>query len=215
MRSTCTLILSLLLWIISLTEAANIRRAAGVASVDLSKSTGDAKFLASGWIYGFPDNGTSVDTRIPANYITDIKFRATRAGGAQTPTRGWVEGQKSYLPRFQSTLSNYRTARSYGGTFIMLVHDLWGADGSSIPFYPGDKNDWTQTDAFLKQLVSDIKANNMFDGLVLDIWNEPDIDIFWPRSWDQFLSYYVRAHNYLKHVSSFLARRGARANYFT
>jgi len=196
MRSTA--IFSLLLSSFSLLEAASIRRAAGVASVDLSKATGDAKFLASGWIYGFPDNATSVDTRIPANYITDIKFGATRAGGAQTPTRGWIEGQKSYLPRFQSTLSNYRTARKYGGTFILLVHDLWGADGSSIPLYPGDKNDWTQTDAFLKQLVSDIKANNMLDGLVLDIWNEPDIDTFWPRPWDQYLSYYVRAHNYFK-----------------
>ncbi|PVI04239.1 glycoside hydrolase family 39 protein [Periconia macrospinosa] len=172
---------SILLSCLTLLDAASIRRAAkGVATVDLSKTTGPAKFLASGWIYGFPDNGVEADTSIPTNYIADIKFGSSRAGGAQTPSRGWVNGgYNSYLPRFKSTLSNYRTTRKYNGDFILLVHDLWGADGSSIPRFPGDNGNWTETDAFLTQLAKDIKANNMLDGLVLDLWNEPDIDIFW------------------------------------
>ncbi|XP_014561510.1 glycoside hydrolase family 39 protein [Bipolaris victoriae FI3] len=197
MRSST--IASILLSSLTLLEAASIRRAAkGVATVDLSKTSGQAKSLASGWIYGFPDNGTEVDTSIPANYITDVKFGASRAGGAQTSTRGWVDGYDSYLPRFKSTLSNYRTTRKYNGEFILLVHDLWGADGSSIPLFPGDNGNYTETDAFLTQLVKDIKANNMLDGLILDIWNEPDIDLFWARTWPQFLDYYVHAHNFLR-----------------
>ncbi|KAF5851105.1 hypothetical protein GGP41_003919 [Bipolaris sorokiniana] len=176
-------IASILLSSLTLLEAASTRRVAkGVATVDLSKTSGQAKFLASGWIYGFPDNGTEADTSIPSNYITDIKFGSSRAGGAQTSSRGWIDGYDSYLPRFKSTLSNYRTTRKYNGEFILLVHDLWGADGSNIPRFPGDNGNWTETDAFLTQLVKDIKANNMLDGLILDIWNEPDIGAFWAPS---------------------------------
>ncbi|KAF4501924.1 hypothetical protein FAGAP_1899 [Fusarium agapanthi] len=46
---------------------------------------------------------------------------------------------------------------------------------------------------FWNQLVSDLKAHNMLEGLVINVWNEPDIDIFWHRSWPQFLEYYNRA----------------------
>ena len=197
-----TIFASLLLSSFTPLEAASIRSSPkGVATVDLSKTTGSAKILASGWIYGFPDNGTDVDTSIPANFITDIKFGASRSGGAQTPSRGWIDGYKGYLPRFKSTLSNYRTTRKYNGDFILLVHDLWGADGSSIPHFPGDNGDWTKTDAFLKQLTDDIRTNNMLEGLVLDIWNEPDESNFWARTWDQYLAYYVHAHNYFRQAS--------------
>lgn len=193
------IIAAFLLSSLTLLEAASIRRAPkGVATVDLSKTTGPANVLASGWIYGFPDNGTEVDTSIPAKFITDVKFKASRAGGAQTPSRGWVDGYQGYLPRFESTLSNYRTTRKYNGIFILLVHDLWGADGSSIPLFPGDNGDWTQTDAFLKQLIDDLRANEMLEDLVLDIWNEPDLTTFWGRSWDQYLAYYVHAHDYFR-----------------
>lgn len=40
---------------------------------------------------------------------------------------------------------------SHGGTFILLIHDLWGADGtqgSSAP-YPGDNGDWSSWDNYL------------------------------------------------------------------
>jgi hypothetical protein len=208
MRSST--IASIVLSSLTLLEAASTRRAAkGVATVDLSKTSGQAKFLASGWIYGFPDNGIEADTSIPANYITDVKFGSSRAGGAQTSSRGWVgDGYDSYLPRFNSTLSNYRTTRKYNGEFILLVHDLWGADGSSIPRFPGDNGNWTETDAFLTQLVKDIKANNMLDDLILDIWNEPDIEAFWARTWSQFLDYYVHAHNFFMQVSTHMSLSG-------
>lgn len=63
----------------------------------------------------------------------------------------------------------------------MLVHDLWGADGGqgSSAVYPGDDGDWTSWDNYLAQLFSDLKANSMTTDLVVDIWNEPDLNIFW------------------------------------
>ncbi|RBQ78512.1 hypothetical protein FVER14953_07702 [Fusarium verticillioides] len=179
----------------------NVAAQQGTATVDLSKNHGPAKALGSGFIYGWPDNGTSVDTSIPDFLVTDIKFNSNRGGGAQIPSLGWARGgYEGYLGRFNSTLSNYRTTRKYNADFILLPHDLWGADGgqgSNSPF-PGDNGNWTEMELFWNQLVSDLKAHNMLEGLVIDVWNEPDIDIFWDRPWSQFLEYYNRATKLLR-----------------
>lgn len=175
---------------------------AGVATINLGQRSGTAQFLGSGFIYGWPDNGVNADESIAEELVTDIKFHASRAGGAQLsdPDLGWaVGGYDGYIGRFNSTLSNYRTTRKYGGDFILLPHDLWGADGSlGDGVYPGDDGDWTEMEAFYSQLVSDLKANDMLEGLVFDIWNEPELDIFWARSWEQYLEYYVRAHKIVR-----------------
>ncbi|CEL03423.1 hypothetical protein ASPCAL04578 [Aspergillus calidoustus] len=178
------------------------RQTTTTATVDLSKTHGPASFLGSGFIYGWPGNGVEAQTSIPDHFATDIRFNACRAGGAQIPAPGWATGgYEGYIGRFNSTLSNYRSTRRYGGDFILLVHDIWGADGGlqgGEAVYPGDGGDWSGMEAYLSQLAGDIVANGMLDGLVLDIWNEPELDIFWPRSWEQFLEYYVRAHRILK-----------------
>jgi hypothetical protein len=83
----------------------------------------------------------------------------------------------------------------------LLVHDIWGADGGlqgTEAVYPGDNGDWSSMEAYLSQLAGDILANGMLEGLVLDIWNEPELDPFWPRAWEQYLEYYVRAYRILK-----------------
>ncbi|KAF5575015.1 hypothetical protein FPCIR_13352 [Fusarium pseudocircinatum] len=181
--------------------ATNIAAQQGTASVDLSKHHGPAKALGSGFIYGWPDNGTQIDTSIPDYLVAGIKFNANRGGGAQFPSLGWARGgYEGYHGRFNSTLSNYRTTRKYNAEFILLPHDLWGADGgqgSNSPF-PGDNGNWTEMELFWNQLISDLKAHNMLEGLVIDVWNEPDIDIFWDRSWPQFLEYYNRATRLLR-----------------
>lgn len=99
--------------------------------------------------------------------------------------------------RFQSCLDNYNTARKYGANFIFLIHDLWGADGtqnSSAP-YPGDNGDWSYWDDYFNQLIADMQANNMIDGVVIDLWNEPDGNGFWARSQDQYLQYWGRSYD--------------------
>ncbi|KAK1985659.1 glycoside hydrolase superfamily [Colletotrichum cereale] len=173
---------------------------AGTVTVDLTSTIGPTKFLGSGFIYGWPDNGTSADNSIPDYFATDIKFNACRAGGAQISAPGWAGGYDGYIKRFESALSNYRTTRKYGGDFILLPHDLWGADsiqGEGTAF-PGDNGNWTEAELFLKQVANDLKENDMLEGLVFDIWNEPEIDSFWARSWEQYLEYYVRAHRIIR-----------------
>ncbi|GKU10850.1 hypothetical protein FLAG1_11484 [Fusarium langsethiae] len=178
-------------------------QAQGTATVNLAKEIGKAQALGSGFIYGWPDNGTDVDNSIPDYLVTDIKFNANRGGGAQIPAVGWATGgYKGYLGRFNSTLSNYLTTRKYEADFILLPHDLWGADGgqdSESPF-PGDNGNFTGMELFWNQVISDLKAHDMLEGLVIDVWNEPDIDIFWARSWPQFLDYYNRATKLIRQV---------------
>lgn len=98
--------------------------------------------------------------------------------------------------RFASCLDNYRTAQKYGATFIFLIHDLWGADGtqnSSAP-YPGDNEDWSFWDDYFNHLTSDMKANGMTENIVIDLWNEPDGSGFWRPSQDQYLQYWGRSY---------------------
>ncbi|KAM0518874.1 hypothetical protein ACHAPE_003864 [Trichoderma viride] len=196
MTRPITLLFSLLI-ATSSTAAQQIRASSqGTATVDIGQTHGSAAYLASGFIYGWPDNGTSASTQIPENLVTGFNFNANRAGGAQLPVGGWATGGLSgYTERFQSALSNYRTTRKYGGEFILLPHDLWGADGSegSASPFPGDNGNWTEMEAFWSQLMVDLKANNMLDSLIIDLWNEPDGTGFWPRTWDQFLEYWNRA----------------------
>jgi hypothetical protein len=172
--------------------------ATGIATVNISNTIGPARQIASGWIYGFPDNGTEADFSIPQTFVRDVNFHSTRSGGAQIPAKGWVAGLEEYMGRFNSTLSNYRTTRHYGGDFILLVHDLWGADGGSISTFPGDDGDWTRTDTFLIQVARDLRNNHMLDGLVLDLWNEPDGLNFWDRPWSQYLEYYMHSYKFFR-----------------
>lgn len=94
-------------------------------------------------------------------------------------------------------LDNYVTTRQYGGTFIFLIHDLWGADGtqnSSAP-YPGDNGNWASWDSYLTQVFADINAHSMATNLVIDIWNEPDLGtVFWGRTQEQYLEMWGRTY---------------------
>ncbi|KAJ5285862.1 hypothetical protein N7524_001168 [Penicillium chrysogenum] len=168
------------------------RDVSGTAHVYLKESNGPSQHYASGYIYGIPDT----PNQIPDHFYSDIAFQYTRAGGAQTPeSKGWIGGQDDYTFRWESTLSNYRTARQQGGQFILLVHDLWGADSlqsEDAPF-PGDNDDWSFYDEFLSALISDIKDNDLIDGVTIDIWNEPDGRNFWDREQDQYLLMWGRA----------------------
>lgn len=64
----------------------------GTAMVNLKNHTGAPQNLASGALYGLPQN---VD-QIPSHFFTDIGFNFMRAGGSQLPSKGWIENVTSY-----------------------------------------------------------------------------------------------------------------------
>jgi hypothetical protein len=122
-------------------------------SVDFSVTTGAPTYRASGWIYGMTENGANP----PDRYFTDVRLRYMRAGGAQLDSPGgWVSGR--YDRRWNATRAQLLRTRSLGGQFVLLVHDLWGADGYAISRFPGDNGNWSDYDAFLTRLVADVRA---------------------------------------------------------
>ncbi|MEO3876259.1 ricin-type beta-trefoil lectin domain protein [Nonomuraea sp. B12E4] len=156
-------------------------------SVDFSSAGGSPTYRASGWIYGMTE-----DASAPADhFFQDVKFQAMRAGGAQLDSPGgWVSGK--YDRRWNATRAQLLRTRSLGGTFVLLVHDLWGADGYPISRFPGDNGDWTDYDNFLTRLINDVRATGA--PVEWDLWNEPNITLFWNRPQSQYFEMWRRAY---------------------
>ncbi|MEU9448647.1 RICIN domain-containing protein [Streptomyces sp. NPDC048277] len=172
----------------SLLPAAPSQAADTSVTVDFATAGGAPTYHASGTIYGMtPDGSLPQD-----HFYKDIKWHLMRAGGAQLNSGGYATSLADYQTRWNSTLAQYKRTTALGGTFILLPHDLWGADGTTNQAFPGDNGDWTQFDAFLDQLFSDVKANNMT--VEWDLWNEANGSGFWARSETQYLQMWARFH---------------------
>lgn len=159
-------------------------------SVDFSVTNGTPTYRASGWIYGMTEDGKNA----PDKYFRDVEFQAMRAGGAQLPGSGWVGG--GYDRRWNATRAQAQRTVELGGTFVLLNHDLWGADGANIGRFPGDNGDWTDYDNYLNRLFNDVKEAGIT--VQWDIWNEPNIDLFWKRSQSQYLEMWAHTHRRIR-----------------
>ncbi|MGC9671572.1 beta-xylosidase, partial [Planosporangium sp. 12N6] len=165
--------------------------AAGSPAVDFSSALGAPAYRASGTLYGMTENGANP----PDQFYTDIKWHFERAGGAQLDSPGgWVAGR--YARRWNSVLAQAKRTAALGGTFVILPHDLWGADGYPISNWPGSGGDWSSFDAFYNQLISDVQANHLT--VEWDIWNEPDLSIFWNAPQSQYLAMWTRAYRRIR-----------------
>ncbi|MFI8932212.1 RICIN domain-containing protein [Streptomyces sp. NPDC053474] len=176
----------------TLVPAAPSQAADTTVAVDFSAAGGAPTHRASGTLYGMTEDGS-----LPQDHFyKDIKWKFLRAGGAQLDSPGgWVAGK--YDRRWKSTLAQYKRTKALGGTFVILPHDLWGADGTTKPTFPGDNGDWSRFDAFYDRLLADAKAAGMTD-IQWDIWNEPDYSAFWDRPQTQYLEMWKRAHQRIR-----------------
>ncbi|MGW2620143.1 RICIN domain-containing protein [Streptomyces sp. NPDC001500] len=155
-------------------------------TVDFATAGGAPTYHASGTIYGMtPDGSLPQD-----HFFRDVKWRFMRAGGAQLNDGGYGTSVDGYRTRWNSTLAQYRRTVALGGTFILLPHDLWGADATTSQGWPGDNGDWTLFDNFVTQLVDDVRANGMT--VQWDLWNEPDGRSFWGPSQARYLQMWSR-----------------------
>ncbi|MEU7530128.1 beta-xylosidase [Saccharothrix sp. NPDC042600] len=155
--------------------------------VDFSVTGGAPTHRASGCIYGMTEDASAP----PDGFFHDVRFRALRAGGAQLDSPGgWVSGR--YDRRWRATRAQLLRARALGGEFVLLPHDLWGADGHPIARFPGDDGDWTDYDDFLSRVVADVRATRA--PVRWDLWNEPDLAAFWNRPQAQYLELWRRTH---------------------
>lgn len=187
-RTTLTLTALLASLAAGLLPATTAHAADTGVTVDFSTAGGAPSYHASGTLYGMtPDGSLPQD-----HFYKDIKWHFERVGGAQLNSGGYATSLADYQTRWASTLAQYKRTVALGGTFVLLPHDLWGADGTTTQAFPGDNGSWTTFDNFLTQLFSDVKANNMT--VEWDLWNEPNGAGFWGASQAQYLAMWQRFH---------------------
>jgi hypothetical protein len=171
---------------IGLVPATGAHAADTSVTVDFATAGGAPTYHGSGTLYGMTPDGSLP----PDHFYKDIKWHFERAGGAQLNSGGYATSLADYQTRWNATLAQYKRTVALGGTFILLPHDLWGADSTTSQPFPGDNGDWTTFDTFVNQLFSDVKANNMT--VEWDLWNEPNGQGFWPRPETQYLQMWSR-----------------------
>ena len=160
-------------------------------SVNFAAAAGTPTYRASGWIYGMTENAANP----PDRFFTGVHYRFMRAGGAQLDSPGgWVSGR--YDRRWNATRAQLLRTRSLGGEFVLLPHDLWGADGAAISRFPGDNGNWTDYDNFLTRLIDDVRATGA--PVQWDIWNEPNITLFWNRPQSQYFELWRRTYQRIR-----------------
>ncbi|WP_083502418.1 lectin [Sphaerimonospora mesophila] len=174
-----------------LTTTAPAQAADQSITVNFSVTDGSPTYRASGWIYGMTEDAANP----PDHFFTDVRFRYMRAGGAQLDgPGGWVSGK--YDRRWNATRAQLLRTRSLGGEFVLLVHDLWGADGYPISRFPGDNGNWADYDSFLTRLLDDVRATGA--PVQWDLWNEPNITLFWNRPISQYFEMWKRAYQRIR-----------------
>lgn len=189
-------LLSFLVSLALLAHPASRALADDTVTVDMGSLAGAPTYRASGFIYGISQDGSQP----PNTTLTDIKITHLRCGGAQIgcPKGGYVNGQ--YAARWNAVKAYYAKAKAIGATLLVLVHDIWGADGAcSVPNYPGDGGDWTAYTTFIDQLITDFKAAGMTGKDVRwELWNEPDYSGFWKGSQAQWLEMWKRGYQQVR-----------------
>ncbi len=165
-------------------------------SVDLSAPGGPPTYQASGFIYGLSPDATTPFQEM----LTDIKVRFLRAGGSQigAPLGGWINGR--YEDRLSVVRAYHAKAMAIGASFILLLPGLWGADGvCDVLRYPGDDDEWSEFSTFLGTVIRNAIAYGLVGPSVQwEIWNEPDLEVFWPRGQQQYLELWRRAFKQIR-----------------
>ncbi|WP_026925209.1 ricin-type beta-trefoil lectin domain protein [Glycomyces arizonensis] len=191
-RLAAHLVIGLLIAVSLITSASRPAQAADESiAVDFAVTGGTPTYRASGWIYGMTEDGSGP----PDHFYEDVNFQYMRAGGAQLDRPGgWVSGR--YDRRWNATEAQLERTRELGGEFILLLHDLWGADGYPISRYPGDGGDWTDYDDFLDRVIEDVRATG--EPVQWDLWNEPNISLFWDRPQSQYFQLWERTYERIR-----------------
>jgi hypothetical protein len=155
-----------------ISSAAGQSNLGGQGFVDLSVSGGTPDRKGAGILYGVPNGPAYSPQNAPPRSVWGPLFLEAgvshvRAGGAQIPFPGYAAdisngNTAGYDARFSSTKQNYQDAKALDSsiTFVLLPHDIWGADAttSSTQIYPCDNGDCTQWGKFLDKLIADLKS---------------------------------------------------------
>lgn len=156
-------------------------RAQASLNVNLAAETGPATGVGLGFLYGVTGDGSQP----PDTLLAPLRMNAFRAGGHMT--RGWIEDGYQYGPATQTIIDSIIaqaqrfTAPPYEAQYQVILSDVYGAFGGQPPntMYPCDNGDCSNWATFVATVVGALRDTGL--PMSYDIWNEPDISIFWER----------------------------------
>lgn len=162
-------------------------------TVNFNTNLGTPQQLASGTLYGITQDGANP----PDQFLSQIGWNSLRAGGSQLNNPGgWAFNEATYAARWNSTLAQYQRAATHDANFVMILNDLWGWDATWAAPFPGDNGNWSDYDAFLDRLIADVQAAGITPQW--DVWNEPDLSLFWDRPQSQYLEMWRRGYQRIR-----------------
>ncbi|MFF7073287.1 RICIN domain-containing protein [Streptomyces pseudovenezuelae] len=171
-----------LAFVLQLPATTESRAASGEAlSVNLASTRGPSTGVGEGFLYGFTQDGSQ-----PADqFIKPLGINAFRGGGWFSG--GWIKDNYQYGSATRADIDSIvaqakrLTQPPYHAQYQVLVSDIYGANGGqpSSTRYPCDNGDCSNWIAFIDSTVGALQATGL--PFAYDIWNEPDISVFWTR----------------------------------
>jgi Ricin-type beta-trefoil lectin domain len=150
-------------------------------SVNLASTRGPATRVGEGFLYGVSQDGTQ-----PADQLLQpLGFNAFRGGGHVT--RGWIGDGYRYGSGTQTdvntviTQARRLTQSPYHAQYQVILSDIYGNDGGqpSNTMYPCTNGDCSNWVSFIDAVVGALQGSGLT--FAYDIYNEPDISVFWPN----------------------------------
>ncbi len=150
-------------------------------TVNLASTRGPSIGVGEGFLYGMNADGTQ-----PADqFLQPLGVNAFRGGGHLN--RAWTGDGYKYGSNTQAdvntVISQARrlTQGSYHAQYQVILSDLYGNDGGqpANTVYPCTNGDCSNWITFIDSVVGALQASGL--PFAYDIYNEPDISVFWPN----------------------------------
>jgi hypothetical protein len=172
-------------------------------SVDLSAARGPSTGVGEGFLYGISEDGTQPSDQ----YLQPLGINAFRGGGWFSG--GWVKDDYTFGSATQADVNSIvaeakrLTQAPYHAQYQMLLSDLYGLNGGqpSNTTYPCDNGNCSNWVTFIDDTVGALQATGL--KFAYDIYNEPDISVFWPRGVDttQYFQMWDTAYKEIRRVA--------------
>jgi Ricin-type beta-trefoil lectin domain len=172
-------------------------------SVHLGSTRGPSTGVGEGFLYGISQDGTQ-----PADqYLQPLGINAFRGGGWFSG--GWIKDGYRYGSATQADIGSIvaqarrLTQPPYHAQYQVLISDIYGNNGGqpSNTVYPCDNGDCSNWVSFIDSTVGALQASGL--PFAYDIYNEPDISVFWKRGMNsaQYFQMWDTAYREIRRIA--------------